>query len=243
MMEIDPKELAQLHLMFALRRMAPAMQNDVLSDGMVAARAGIDLSHPIKLLEGITLERKLLFSAFQRAADHEPIPDLIDAAGVKHDIRVEIEGESAFLTYGTHRIRFAQGALLSADPDRRLAAGARCLANNTLTAQARQEFIEIVDKPSFSHDDFFAARGLFARGRQKGSAFKRRLPAGRNRALGQHHRYADRVRIPAGFYCAGAFGRTRRADGTRPVRRGQSHFADIRSAGTCSLGGDARDRC
>lgn len=162
MMEIDPKELAQLRLMFALRRMAPAMQNDVLSDGMVAARAGIDLSHPIKLLEGITLERKLLFSAFQRAADHEPIPDLIDAAGVKHDIRVEIEGESAFLTYGTHRIRFAQGALLSADPDRRLAAGARCLANNTLTAQARQEFIEIVGKPGFSHDDFFAASHILA---------------------------------------------------------------------------------
>src|SRR3984893_2389205 len=100
MTEIDPKELAQLRVMFALRRMAPAMQNAGLSHGMVAARAGIDLSHPIELPEGITLERKLLFSAFQRAADHEPIPDLIDAAGVEHDIRVEIEGESAFLTYG-----------------------------------------------------------------------------------------------------------------------------------------------
>src|ERR1019366_10683619 len=114
----DPKKLAQLRLTFALRRMAPEMQNDVLSDGKVAARAGIDLSHPIKLPEGITLERKLIFLAIQRAADHEPIPDLIDTAGVKHNIHVEIEGESAFLTYGTHRIRFAQGALLSANPDR-----------------------------------------------------------------------------------------------------------------------------
>jgi hypothetical protein len=162
MTESDPKKLAQLRLTFALRRMAPEMQNDVLSDGKVAARAGIDLSHPIKLPEGITLERKLIFLAFQRAADHEPIPDLIDTAGVKHNIHVEIEGESAFLTYGTHRIRFAQGALLSANPDRRFAAGARCLANNTLTAQARQEFIEIVGKPGFSHDEFFAASYILA---------------------------------------------------------------------------------
>src|SRR3954451_24938580 len=90
--EITPEELARLKAVFALRRMAPEMQNDVLSDGAVAARAGIDLSHPIKLPDGITLERGVLFSAFQRAADGEPIPDITDAAGVKRGMRVEVEG-------------------------------------------------------------------------------------------------------------------------------------------------------
>jgi hypothetical protein len=162
MTEIDPKELASLRVMFALRRMAPAMQNDVLLDGKIAARAGIDLSHPIKLPEGITLERDAVFSAFQRAADDEPIPDLIDAVGVKHNIRVEVQGESAFLTYGTHRVRFVQGALLSANRDRRLAVGALCLANSTLTEQARKKFIEIIGKERFSYDDFFASSTILA---------------------------------------------------------------------------------
>ena len=160
MTEIDPEELARVSVMLALSHMAPAMQSDVLSDRTISTRAGInfsDFSAPIELPEGITLERKLLLSAFQRAADHEPIPDLIDANGIKHDICVDIEGESASLTYGTNHIRFALGALLTAVPDRRLATGSRCLSNNTLSEQARQKFIEIVGKPGFAHDDFFAA--------------------------------------------------------------------------------------
>ena len=38
--EITPEELARLKVVFALRRMAPEVQSDVLSDGAVAARAG-----------------------------------------------------------------------------------------------------------------------------------------------------------------------------------------------------------
>src|SRR5258707_1809962 len=155
--EITPEELARLKVLFALRRMAPEVQNDVLSDGTVAARTGIDLSHPIKLPEDITIDRRVLFSAFQKAADGKPISEIVDISGVKHEMQVEIEEESAFLTYGTHRIRFPQAALLSADDEKRRAAEDIILKSNTLTMQARKEFDALISKPDFSHSDFFAA--------------------------------------------------------------------------------------
>src|SRR5260221_6641692 len=155
--EVAPEELARLKVLFALRRMASDVQNDVLSDGAVAARTGIDLSHPIKLPENITIDRRVLFSAFQKAADGQPISEIIDISGVKREMQVEIEEESAFLTYGNHRIRFPQAALLSADVEKRRTTADNILKNNTLTSQARKEFETITSKPDFSHSDFFAA--------------------------------------------------------------------------------------
>src|ERR1700692_941545 len=128
--EITPEELARLKVVFALRRMAPEVQSDVLSDGAIAARAGIDLSHPIKLPEDITIDRRVLFSAFQKAADGKPVSEIVDISGVKRETKVEIEEENAFLTYGTHRIRFPLAALLSADVEKRRAAADIILKNN-----------------------------------------------------------------------------------------------------------------
>jgi hypothetical protein len=158
--DISPEDLARLRTTFALRRMAPEVQNDVLSDGTVAARMAIDLSHPMKLPDEITIERGLLFSAFQKAADGEAIPDILDSQGVKRDMQVEIEGDSAFLSYGTHRIRFSQAALLSARPQRRRDIVAVLLNTNTLTIEAREQLEAIVDRPNYSHDDFFATSNI-----------------------------------------------------------------------------------
>ncbi|MEH2561815.1 hypothetical protein [Bradyrhizobium sp. AZCC 2289] len=155
--EITPEELARLKVVFALRRMAPELQSDVLSDGIVAARAGIDLSHPIKLPNDITIDRGILFSAFQKAADGQSVSEIIDISGIKREMQVEIEEESAFLTYGTHRVRFPQGALHSTAVEKRRMAAGIVLKNNTLTVQARKEFKAIISKPEFSHSDFFAA--------------------------------------------------------------------------------------
>ncbi|MCK1474156.1 hypothetical protein IVB27_04845 [Bradyrhizobium sp. 197] len=155
--EIAPEELARLKIVFALRRMAPELQSDVLSDGIVAARAGIALSHPIKLPNDITIERGILFSAFQKAADGQSISEIVDINGAKREMQVEIEEESAFLTYGKHRIRFPQGALHSASVEKRRMAAEIILKNNTLTVQARNEFKAIISKRGFSHSDFFAA--------------------------------------------------------------------------------------
>jgi hypothetical protein len=160
--EIPPEDLAKLRTTFALRRMAREVQNDVLSDGTIAAHIAIDLSHPIRLPDEVTIERKLLFSAFQAAADGEPIPEIIDSQDTKRDIQVEIEGDSAFLIYGTRRIRFPQAALLSARPERRRAIATSLLNNNTLTIQAREQFDAIIGHPDYSHDDFFAACNILA---------------------------------------------------------------------------------
>ena len=99
-LDITPEQLARFKVSFALRRMSPEVQSDVLSDGVIAACAGIALSHPIKLPEDITVDRTTLFSAFQQAADGLSVSEITDTSGVKREVKVEIKGESAFLTYG-----------------------------------------------------------------------------------------------------------------------------------------------
>src|ERR1700732_5261062 len=121
-LDIPPEQLARFRVTFALRRIAPEVQSDVLSDGTIAARTGIALSHPIKLPENVTVDRTVLFSAFQQAADGISISEITDIDGIKRAMRVEIEGESAFLIYGTHNVRFPQAALLSSNIEKRRAA-------------------------------------------------------------------------------------------------------------------------
>lgn len=93
--KITPEELARYRVLFALRRLSPELQSDVLSDGTVVARTGIEVTNPIKLPEGITFDRKTLFSAFQKAADEQPTAELADIDGVKRDVQIEIDSESA----------------------------------------------------------------------------------------------------------------------------------------------------
>ena len=80
--DIPPEELARYRTTFALRRLSTEVQSSVLSDGVIAARMSIDLSHPIRLPEDITVDRTVLFAAFQRAADGEPTPEILDTGGL-----------------------------------------------------------------------------------------------------------------------------------------------------------------
>jgi hypothetical protein len=155
--DIPPQELARLRATFALRRLSTEVQNAVLSDGVIAARLGIDLSHPVRLPGDITVDRSVLFSAFQHASDSQTIPEIFDTKGVKQDVRVGIEGDGAVLIYGPHRVSFAQATLLSANPSRRKETAAQIARNFTLTIQARAEFDTIIAKSPQTHDDFFAA--------------------------------------------------------------------------------------
>jgi hypothetical protein len=159
---IAPEELARLQTTFALRRLSTDVQNAVLSDGAIAARMGIDLSHPLRLPGDITIDRSSLFTAFQRAADGEPIPEIFDSQGVKQVMQVEIEGDSAVLTYGTDRVTFPQAILLAADPARRRAAAASIVQNFTLTMQALAQFESIIGQSTYTHNDFFAACKILA---------------------------------------------------------------------------------
>ena len=114
--EMTPEELARYRVLFALRRLSPELQSDVLSDGTVVAQTGIEVTNPIKLPQGITFDRQTLFSAFQKAADEQPAAELTDIDGVKRDVQIEIDSESAYVTFDTNRVRFPHAVLLSANP-------------------------------------------------------------------------------------------------------------------------------
>jgi hypothetical protein len=160
--KMTPEELARYRVLFALRRLSPELQSDVLSDGTVVAQTGIEVTNPIKLPEGITFDRKTLFSAFQKAADEQPAAELTDIDGVKRDVQIEIDSESAYVTFDTNRVRFPHAALLSANPARRRTTADTILKNNTLTTQAREALASIISKPDYSYADFFAAINILS---------------------------------------------------------------------------------
>lgn len=155
--DISPEELARYRTRFALRRLSTEVQSAVLSDGVIAARMGIDLSHPVRLPEDITVDRAVLFAAFQRAADGEPTPEILDTSGVKRDMKLEIEGDAAVLIYGRHRVSFPQAILLSANPSRRKEAATQLVHRFTLSIEYRAQLESIIAKTPYTHDDFFDA--------------------------------------------------------------------------------------
>src|SRR6185437_374649 len=110
--DITPEELAKFRVIFALGRLSKELQSDVLADGAIAEQVGIAVSNPINLPEGVVLDRRNLFSAFQKAADGEPIQDVVDVEGVKREMKIEVQNEAAIASYGAHRIAFPQAALL-----------------------------------------------------------------------------------------------------------------------------------
>lgn len=117
--DITPEELAKFRVTFALGRLSKELQSDVLADGAIAEQVGIAVSNPINLPEGVVLDRRNFFSAFQKAADGEPIQDVVDVEGVRREMKIEVQNEVAIASYGAHRIAFPQAALLSANPERR----------------------------------------------------------------------------------------------------------------------------
>jgi hypothetical protein len=155
--DISPEDLFRLRTTFALRRLSKEMQSSVLSDGTIASKVGIDVSHPIRLPDGITIDRTLLFDAFRCAADQEPASEIVDVNGVRRNMEVEIERDDAVLVWDKNRVKFPQAALLSGNFARRMETAARITARSTLTVEARAEFEAFIAKEPFAHDDFFAA--------------------------------------------------------------------------------------
>jgi hypothetical protein len=93
--DVDGTLVTQDKVLTDAARLSKELQSDVLADGAIAEQAGIAVSTPIDLPEGIVLDRKNLFSAFQKAADGESIPDIVDIDGVKREIKIEVQNEMA----------------------------------------------------------------------------------------------------------------------------------------------------
>jgi hypothetical protein len=160
--DIPPEELARLRVTYGLRRLSTAVQNAVLSDGVIAERTGIELSHPIHIPGDITIDRSILFKAFASAADAEPLSPIVDSNGAVRQMKVEIDGDAAVLIYETYRVSFPQAVLLASKIDRRKTAATQIASSLTLTRQAAVRFFDIISKDSFTHDDFFAACNILA---------------------------------------------------------------------------------
>jgi hypothetical protein len=116
-MELSPRDLVRLKALFVLKRLTAQIQNDVLSDA-IAERVGIEVSHPVTLFGDISIERGLLFSAFQKAVDGEVPPELADTGGNKLKISMQIEEEGIILVHDKKRLRFPHVALLTSDVSR-----------------------------------------------------------------------------------------------------------------------------
>lgn len=160
--DISEEELAELRIMFALRRMSAELQSNVLSDGEIAAKAGIGVSNPVKLPGNVTVDRSVLFNAFQKAIDGESLSHVVDSSGTERKVSFEVDGASVVLKYEAFRVHFPQAALLTAQARRRNEIGELCLQNHTLTVQATAEFRLLIAKTDFSTADFYAASTILA---------------------------------------------------------------------------------
>ncbi|MBZ9843366.1 hypothetical protein [Mesorhizobium sp. CA5] len=158
MTKIDPVALARFRVLFALRRLSPAVQSDVLSDGVIAKQAHLPVSHPITVAGPVTLERSRLFEIFQKAADEQELSaEIEDVDGAKHSIHVEIKGDAATVTIAEKATRFPLAALLTSNADKRKAIGLTAIVRHTLTAKNRRAFKALIEKQEFGTDDLFAA--------------------------------------------------------------------------------------
>jgi len=163
MTEIDPRDLRRLRALFALQRLSPAMQSDVLSDGSIAKYAGLDVAHSAKIAGGLTIDRERLFDLLQKAADQERLPsDIEDSRGRMQPVQVTMDGDDAVVTVGQNRTRFSLAGLLSTNASRRAEMGQRHLASHTLTSENRRAFEALIRKEPFTHDDFFGAINILA---------------------------------------------------------------------------------
>ena len=106
--------------------MPRTLHSDVLADGAIAKRFNIDVSRPTQLSEGNVIDSKALFAAFRNAADGKPLAPIINQAGVtlQADVRIDPDG-AGVIEIGARGWRFADSALLTSDPARRLAANSR----------------------------------------------------------------------------------------------------------------------
>jgi hypothetical protein len=161
-MKIDARKLPKLRALFALRRMSPEMQSDVLSDSAISEKAEIKLSKTIHLSENRSVDRTILFEAIRCAAEGRPVIPLVDSEKKALDAQIEVRDDAALITYEDKRLRFGEAALLVSSKEQRRGIMDRALSRHTLAREARNQLEALTQKNSFTDDDFFSATALFS---------------------------------------------------------------------------------
>lgn len=153
----DSRDLPRIRALLALSKFSAAVQSDVLADGTIAARFDLPVTQPVQLLDQVTVNRTLLFDAFQKATDGQPLPALVDNDGKPLDISITMEADAAVIVRGSKRSVFPFAALMSSDPETRVAILTKALAHHSLARDERARLEVVLRRPSYSDRDFMAA--------------------------------------------------------------------------------------
>jgi hypothetical protein len=180
----DTPDLRRFRLIFALEKLSPALRADVLADGAIVARFDVPAKRPAQLTDTVTVLRDDLFAAFRNASDGLASVPITDEHGATVDARIWIDPDgSGIVEIEQKRLRFAQAALLSSHPARRLAHLETFLHQYPVTKDEGDRLRTLVTKPDYSNEDFFSAVTIFASSPQ---AFVERLREKLKNPDGEH---------------------------------------------------------
>jgi hypothetical protein len=190
-------DLRRFRVIFALEKLSPALRADVLADGEIVARLVVPAKRPAQLTDTVTVLQDDLFAAFRNASDGLAPAPLTDERGATVDARIWIDPDgSGIVEIEQKRLRFAQAALLSSDPARRLADLETFLRQYPVTKGDGDRLRTLVAKSDYNDEDFFSAVTIFSSSPQ---AFVERLreklrnPNGEHR-IGQTDALPDDIR-------------------------------------------------
>jgi hypothetical protein len=152
----QPPDLGRIKALFALSKLSIPLRSDVLSDGSIAARFDLGMTHTVNLSADIVLRRDELFAAFRQAADGAAFPRLNNERGGPVEASVSIDADGAgIVTIGTESWRFEHATLLCSSREYRLSALEKYLGQHTLTSRDQDYLREFTGRLEFSNDDFF----------------------------------------------------------------------------------------
>lgn len=163
-MSESPKITPRMRALFALGKLSPSLQSDVLADGTVGARWKILVKQTLPLGNGICVNRTNLFAVFRACADGEEVPALIDDNGGQLDAKASLGSDgSIIIELPGQRMKFTHGILLSSNPDRRLNALDAIFRQLTLSREEQERLRGITRRADYSDSDFISiAKSLSA---------------------------------------------------------------------------------
>jgi hypothetical protein len=146
-----------MRTLFALSKLSPSLQSDVLADGAVGARWKILVKQTLPLGNGISVNRTNLFAVFRACVDGEEIPALMGDNGGQLDTRASLGSDgSIIIELPGQQMKFTHAILLSSDPERRLSALDAIFRQLTLSREEQERLRGIARRIDYADGDFIS---------------------------------------------------------------------------------------
>jgi hypothetical protein len=157
MMSDAPQVAPRIRALFALGKLSPRLQSDVLADGTIEARWKIPVTQSMTIGNGISINRAHLFSVFRACADGKEIPALTDDKGEKVEAKVLLKDDgSVVVDLSTQHLTFTHAILLSSDAERRVAALDTIFRQLTLSREEQDRLRLLARSPTYSDSEFIS---------------------------------------------------------------------------------------